>query len=374
MDEGSATIEQFLHYLKFEKRFSEHTAKCYGADLAQFTEFLMNGSGAGTSNGTNRSWESGAPSEGAPVGQPEAGMATAVATQTEQEIDQRLLGLDVDQARGYLVHLNEKGYSKATIARKLATLRSFYKFLVKTNRCPSNPLTAIRTPKQEKKLPRFLEYEEVKRLLETPPTDSWLGARDRAILETLYSTGIRVSELVALNLDDIDFLSEVIHIRGKGKKERITPISSSALQAIQHYMEFRNKRAENNSHFDSKVLFANKHGQRLSTRSVRRKMDKYLKMAGLDPAISPHTLRHSFATHMLNNGADLRSVQELLGHQSLSTTQIYTHLTTRKLKEVYEDAHPRENMGQDGQGPELRRDALGTSYGSPISPGGNGHV
>ncbi len=374
MDEGSATIEQFLHYLKFEKRFSEHTAKCYGADLTQFTEFLMNGSSVGTPHATNRSWESGAPSEATPLGQQEAGMATAVATQAEQEVDQRLLGLDVDQARAYLAYLNEKGYSKATIARKLATLRSFYKFLVKTNRCTSNPLTAIRTPKQEKKLPRFLEFEEVKRLLETPPTDNWLGARDRAILETLYSTGIRVSELVALNLDDIDFLSEVIHIRGKGKKERITPISSSALQAIQHYMEFRNKRAENNSHFDSKVLFANKHGQRLSTRSVRRKMDKYLKMAGLDPAISPHTLRHSFATHMLNNGADLRSVQELLGHQSLSTTQIYTHLTTRKLKEVYEEAHPRENMGQEAQGPEVRRDVLGTSYGVPMSPGGNGHV
>jgi len=341
MDEGSATIEQFLHYLKFEKRFSEHTAKCYGADLAQFTEFLMNGSSAGTPNATNRSWESGAPSEAVPLGQPEASMATAIATQTELEIDQRLLGLDVDQARAYLACLNEKGYSKATIARKLATLRSFYKFLVKTNRCSSNPLTAIRTPKQEKKLPRFLEYEEVKRLLETPPTDSWLGARDRAILETLYSTGIRVSELVALNLDDIDFLSEVIHIRGKGKKERITPISSSALQAIQHYMEFRNKRAENNSHFDSKVLFANKHGQRLSTRSVRRKLDKYLLDAGLDLSVSPHTLRHSFATHMLRRGADLRAVQEMLGHQSLSTTQIYTHLTGETVKENYDKAHPR---------------------------------
>jgi integrase/recombinase XerC len=218
----------------------------------------------------------------------------------------------------------------------------------------------VRTPKQDKKLPRFLEYEEVKRLLETPPTETWLGARDRAILETLYSTGIRVSELVALNMDDIDFLGEVVHIRGKGKKERITPISSSALQAIQHYMEFRNKRAQNNANFDSKVLFVNKHGHRLSTRSVRRKMDKYLKMAGLDPAISPHTLRHSFATHMLNNGADLRSVQELLGHQSLSTTQVYTHLTTRKLKEVYDNAHPREHM--DGNGYEPSGDGDGNGH------------
>lgn len=339
MDESSAIVEQFLRYLKFEKRFSEHTAKCYGADLAQFSEFLLNTSSDSSSSDLTH------------LGHQDGGVATAVATQTEQEVDQKLLAVDVDEARTYLAFLNDKGYSKATIARKLATLRSFYKFVVKTGRRDSNPLSAIRTPKQEKKLPRFLEFEEVKRLLETPPTDSWLGARDRAILETLYSTGIRVSELVGLNMDDIDFLGEVIHIRGKGKKERITPISSSALQAIQHYMEYRNRRAQSNSHFDSKVLFVNKHGQRLSTRSVRRKMDKYLKQAGLDPAISPHTLRHSFATHMLNNGADLRSVQELLGHQSLSTTQVYTHLTTRKLKEVYDNAHPRENMTQDSYAP-----------------------
>jgi len=338
--EGSAIVEQFLNYLKYEKRFSEHTAKCYGADLAQFGDFLFGGSDG-----------DGATSEGTSLEHEHGGTATAVATQTDQKVDQLLLAVDVNEARSYLAFLNEKAYSKATIARKLATLRSFYKFLVKTSRCAANPLSAVRTPKQEKKLPRFLEYEEVKRLLETPPVETWLGARDRAILETLYSTGIRVSELVALNMDDIDFLGEVVHIRGKGKKERITPISSSALQAIQHYMEFRNKRAQSNGNFDSKVLFVNKHGHRLSTRSVRRKMDKYLKMAGLDPAISPHTLRHSFATHMLNNGADLRSVQELLGHQSLSTTQIYTHLTTRKLKEVYDNAHPREHMDGSGYRP-----------------------
>ncbi len=278
-------------------------------------------------------------------GEPEHGVA--VATQVRVEVDQLLLTVQIDSVRAYLTHLNDKEYSKATIARKLATLRSFYKFLVKRNHISSNPVVTIRTPKQEKKLPRFLEYEEVKRLLSTPPTNTWLGSRDRAILETLYSTGIRVSELVALNMDDIDFLGEVVHVRGKGKKERIAPIGSSALQVIQHYMEYRNKRAQNNGNFDARVLFVNKHGQRLSTRSVRRKMDKYLKMAGLDPAISPHTLRHSFATHMLNSGADLRSVQELLGHQSLSTTQVYTHLTTSRLKEVYDDAHPRNNEHED---------------------------
>ncbi len=329
--EDSNNIQEFLSYLEFEKRFSEHTAKCYGADLSQFGEFLI-----GRSEGTATTGEV------IPSAQQEAGPATAVVTQPKTGLDQLLLSVEVNTVRAYLAFLNEKQYSKATIARKLATLRSFYKFLVKRDRLSSNPVISVRTPKQEKKLPRFLEYEEVKRLLETPPMDTWLGARDRAILETLYSTGIRVSELVALNMEDVDFLGEVVRIRGKGKKERISPIGSSALQVIQHYMEFRDKRAQSNANFDSKVLFVNKHGRRLSTRSVRRKMDKYLKMAGLDPAISPHTLRHSFATHMLNNGADLRSVQELLGHQSLSTTQIYTHLTTSRIKEVYQNAHPRE--------------------------------
>jgi integrase/recombinase XerC len=328
--EESMIIQKFLDYLKFEKRFSEHTAKCYGADLTQFSDFICG-------NSENEMPENNSLS----MGHHDGGHATAVATHVD--VDKMLLAANTDSVRGYMAHLNEKQYSKATIARKLATLRSFYKFLVKRNHISENPVMVVRTPKQEKKLPRFLEYEEVKRLLDTPPINTWLGARDRAIMETLYSTGIRVSELVALNMDDIDFLGEVIHVRGKGKKERITPIGTSALQTIQHYMEFRNKRAQNNSNFDNKVLFVNKHGRRLSTRSVRRKMDKYLKIAGLDPAISPHTLRHSFATHMLNNGADLRSVQELLGHQSLSTTQVYTHLTTSRLKEVYENAHPRND-------------------------------
>ncbi len=348
MEEGNAIVERFLNYLKYEKRFSEHTAKCYGADLAQYGDFLLRTSDEDPSSSA----------AGMSLDHHQGG-GTAVAVETEQRVDQLLLSADVNEARSYLAHLNEKGYSKATIARKLATLRSFYKFLVKTNRRSSNPLSAVRTPKQDKKLPRFLEYEEIKRLLDAPPLETWLGSRDRAILETLYSTGIRVSELVGLNMDDIDFLGEVVHVRGKGKKERIAPISSSALQAIQHYMEFRNKRAQANSNFDMKVLFVNKHGQRLSTRSVRRKMDKYLKMVGLDPNISPHTLRHSFATHMLNNGADLRSVQELLGHQSLSTTQVYTHLTTRRLKEVYDQAHPRETLGGEQ-----------TSHNEP---GGNGY-
>ncbi|MGD0785007.1 MAG: tyrosine recombinase XerC [Sedimentisphaerales bacterium] len=326
--ENCAIIHEFLNYLNFEKHFSEHTAKCYNADLVQFCQYLSGGSTGLATGGEDWSHK-------------ESG---GVATQIETKIEQLLLSLTTDNVRAYMVVLNDKQYSKSTTARKLATLRSFYKFLVKRGHITNNPVTAVRTPKQDKKLPKFLEYDQVKKLLDTPPADSWLGARDRAIMETLYGTGVRVSELVALNIEDVDFLGEVLHVRGKGKKERISPIGSSALQSIQHYMEFRNRRAQSNGNFDAKVLFVNKHGKRLSTRSVRRKMDKYLKMAGLDPSISPHTLRHSFATHMLNNGADLRSVQELLGHQSLSTTQIYTHLTTKRLKEVYNDAHPRDEQ------------------------------
>jgi integrase/recombinase XerC len=327
-------IKEFINYLNYEKRFSEHTAKCYAADLRQFGEFL-------SGNLQSLSSTAGAVSSA----QNQGSSATSVETLTETGYDQVFVSIDVNSVRNYLSFLSELKQCKSTIARKIATLRSFYKFLVKRNLVKTNPVMFVRTPKQERKLPRVLEYDEIKRLLDAPPADTWLGARDRAIMETLYSTGVRVSELVALNMDDVDFLGEVIHVRGKGKKERIAPIGSSALQAIQHYMEFRNRRSQSNPDFDMKVLFVNKHGKRLSTRSVRRKMDKYLKMAGLDTSISPHTLRHSFATHMLNNGADLRSVQELLGHQSLSTTQIYTHLTTKKLKEVYDNAHPRDEAG-----------------------------
>jgi len=332
-------IQDFINYLTYEKHFSSHTAKCYGADLGQFTNFLVNSTGSSSAENSDSS-------AGSNPWSSDQSTSTAVAEQTQVDVKEMLLTVDTDTVRRFMADLNSQQYSKSTTARKLATLRSFYKFLVRRNYIDSNPVATVKTPKQEKKLPKFLEYEEVQRLLMAPPINNWLGARDKAILEVLYSTGMRVSEIVALNMDDVDFLGEVIHIRGKGKKERIAPIGSSALQAIQHYIEFRNKRMSNDSNFDGKVLFANKHGKRLSVRSVRRKMDKYLKEAGLDPAISPHTLRHSFATHMLNNGADLRSVQELLGHQSLSTTQVYTHLTTSKIKEVYDHAHPRDGMGQ----------------------------
>ena len=329
-------IKEFLDYLSYEKHFSHHTTKCYSADLKQYAAYLH-------AQAEPRYPDPHAHASPHPY-QPDqpAGVATAVAV----DVTKLILQADVNVIRAFMAYLNQENYSKATTARKLATLRSFYKYLVRRGQLETSPVSAIRTPKQEKKLPLFLEPEQVTALLNCPTQHTLLGARDRAILETLYGSGLRVSELVALNLADVDFLGEVLHIRGKGKKERLSPIGAPALQSIQRYLSFRDSDPRKES-FDHQALYINKHGQRLSTRSVRRKLDKYLLQAGLDPRISPHTLRHSFATHMLNNGADLRVVQELLGHQSLSTTQIYTHLTTKKMKETYDDSHPRNQPPDD---------------------------
>jgi integrase/recombinase XerC len=206
-------------------------------------------------------------------------------------------------------------------------------------------MTVIRTPRQAKRLPKAITIEMVEKLLAAPGDAEVLGRRDRAMLETLYSTGIRVSELVGLAQEDLDLAGEALRVRGKGKKERIVPLGSHAIASINRYLEMMRADAKFaplvNGTTARLPLFINKHGGRLSSRSVRRKLDKYLKQAGMDPSISPHTLRHSFATHLLDNGADLRSVQELLGHQSLSTTQVYTHLSTHRMQEAYQKAHPR---------------------------------
>ncbi len=332
-------IEEFLNYLRYERHFSPHTAKCYAADLHQFTEYLCRALPAKEGADAGGTY---APGNG------EGGTAVAVAATTTTSTAapasasprELLANVQTEVVRSFLNFLKEQDYSKSTTARKLATLRSFYKFCLKRGHVQANPVATIRTPKQEKRLPRFLEAAEVQKLLETPDTGTLLGARDRAMLETMYATGVRVSELVDLNIGDVDFVGECVHVRGKGKKERLTPITQTGLSHIRHYLEMR-KIDPQSPNAAGQALFVNKHGQRLSTRSVRRKLDKYLLQCGLDPCISPHTLRHSFATHMLNNGADLRSVQELLGHQSISTTQVYTHLVTQQLKESYDKAHPR---------------------------------
>lgn len=325
-------ISEFLNYLSFERHFSPHTAKCYSADLKQFCEYL----GSQASRDTNGTGTAPADYSGGYATETPTGAAVATST----DLKQKLVGMDAEQIRRYLAYLGKMDYSKSTVARKLATLRSFYKFCLRRSYVEANPLASIRTPKQEKRLPKFLDIEQINTLLQTPDDGTLLGARDRAMLEVLYSTGIRVSELVDLNIGDVDSLGQSLRVRGKGRKERVAPIGPTALAAINRYMELR-KADPRSANFNQEALFVNKHGQRLSTRSVRRKLDKYLSQAGLDPTISPHTLRHTFATHMLDNGADLRSVQELLGHQSISTTQVYTHVTTRRLKAAYDEAHPR---------------------------------
>jgi integrase/recombinase XerC len=266
-----------------------------------------------------------------------------VATLGPATVTEAMLKMDVTGIRKFLEHLSQQHYSPATMARKIATLRSFHRWLEKRTLISNNPMLMIRTPKQSKRLPKAIDVEQVEKLLSAPDDTNLLGARDRAILETLYSTGIRVSELVGINRSDIDEAGAALIVRGKGRRERIVPLGSHALAALRHYTTMLDtEQAGTPQQTDPAApLFINKHGGRLSTRSVRRKVSKYLAQAGLDPNISPHTLRHSFATHLLDNGADLRSVQELLGHQSLSTTQVYTHLTTGRLRDVYDDAHPR---------------------------------
>jgi integrase/recombinase XerC len=235
------------------------------------------------------------------------------------------------------------------MARKIATLRSFFKWADRRGLADTNPMTLIRTPRQGKRLPKSITIEQIEKLLAAPDDKEVLGMRDRAMLETLYSTGIRVSELVGLEIDDIDMAGEAVKVKGKGKKERVVPLGAHAMAAVRKYVEMLRADGRLLSAWADgrsvKPLFVNKHGGRLSSRSVRRKLDKYLKQVGLDPTISPHTLRHSFATHLLDNGADLRSVQELLGHQSLSTTQVYTHLTTQRMQNAYNQAHPRAEAG-----------------------------
>jgi len=344
MSQEHPLVTEFLNYLRYERHFSPHTGKCYAADLHQFSQFLLGGPEAAMSmsSPTARAAARRMTQQQAAAGG-HGENSVAVATQTSTQVDllrQKLITADADGIRSFLSFLTEREYSKATSARKLATLRSFYKFCLRRGYIQTNPVVTIRTPKQEKRLPKFLDIGQIQKLLTTPDDSTLLGCRDRAMLETLYSTGVRVSELVALNLSDLDAEGNQLRVRGKGRKERIAPIGPTAIAAIKRYTEMRSSDPRSAT-FDQDAMFVNKHGQRLSTRSVRRKLDKYLAMAGLDPSISPHTLRHTFATHMLNNGADLRSVQELLGHQSLSTTQVYTHVTTAQLKRDYDESHPR---------------------------------
>ena len=285
-------IDKFINYLKVEKNSSIHTITNYSVDLKELALFNH---------------------------------------------DKDINEINVLDIRKFLVDLRQKGFKKTSIARKMACLRSFFKFLCREGYCKVSPMIGLVGPKLDKKLPIFLNEDDVTKLLNTPTEKDLPGLRDKAILETLYSTGIRVSELVGLDIASIDFIGGVIKVFGKGRKERLSPIGDKALRAIKNYIDKRNISSLGNI----RPLFLNKNNRRLTDRGVRVILNKYIKVASLRNDISPHSLRHSFATHLLNRGADLRSVQELLGHANLSTTQIYTHLSTEKLKNVYDQTHPR---------------------------------
>ncbi len=244
--------------------------------------------------------------------------------------------VDIYIVRSFLGVLSGHGLARKSMARKLAALRSFFKFLCHKGILGINPVQRVASPKLGRKLPHFLYLEQVETLLRAPDSSNLLGCRDKVILELLYGSGLRVSELVGLNRENLDLDSGLIRVLGKGSKERVVPVTNYALQAIKTYLQ---KRSDPNQ-----VLLLNYQGTRLSERSVRRILDKLVTKVSLEQHVNPHMLRHSFATHLLDGGADLRSVQELLGHKKLSSTQIYTHLTRERLREVFSQAHPRAKV------------------------------
>jgi integrase/recombinase XerC len=296
-------IDRFLQYLRVERNASNYTLKSYHEDLIALADYLAEASGGKT---------------------PLPGDITV---------------LDL---RGYVAAMHEAGYAKTTIARRLASMRSFFRFGQREGWTKSNPAKPLRNPRKGRSLPHFLSAEDIGRLLESPPADDPMGLRDRAILETMYSAGLRVSEVVGLNDGDLDYEAGVLRIRGKGRRERLSPVGSYALRALKRWLGLR-KLSSREPSGPSAPVFVNKFGRRLTTRSVARMLEKYLKTSGLDARTTPHSLRHSFATHLLDRGADIRSVQELLGHKSLVTTQIYTHVSSSALRKAYGKAHPRAN-------------------------------
>lgn len=285
-------LEDYLNYLKYQKNYSEHTITSYSDDINEYIEFVK----------SNR-------------------------------IDP--YNISYDQIRTYLINLNDKKDINSTISRKISALRGFYRYLENNNRIDTNPFTLINLPKKDKKLPRFFYYNELEELFNTPKLTTPLGQRDRLILEMLYATGVRVSELVNIKISDIG--DHTIKILGKGNKERIVRYGDYCEEILKMYLDDGHYKLN----YSSEYLFLNNNGGKLTDRGVRYILDKIIEKTTIEKKISPHMLRHSFATHLLNEGCDILTVQELLGHESLSATAIYTHITTDRLKEVYYKTHPR---------------------------------
>lgn len=301
-------LAQFFDHLRYERNVSEHTLRNYRSDLSQFRDYL-------------------APADQRSGKRKELGV---------HEIDHITI-------REWLSTLHSAQKKKASVARKLAALRTFFQFLVREGVLELNPAKLVTTPRLEKKLPQHLSIEEAIKFIETPDTETDLGKRDRAMLELMYATGVRVSELTKMGLSDVDFKNKLIRVTGKRRKERIVPFGDPANEALTVYLGVRNRFLSNAavSEREPDAVFLNYQGTRISTRSVGRMVEKYIRICAGMHDISPHALRHSFATHLLDSGADLRDIQELLGHSRLSSTQIYTHVSMEKLIKVYDKAHPK---------------------------------
>lgn len=297
-------LSQFLQHLKYERNLSPHTLRNYASDLEQFKEHLFG---------------------------------------VEKRADVPVAEIDRLTIREWMASLHAD-HKKTSVARKLASLRTFFQFLIREGKLESNPAKQVATPKIERKLPNHLSIEDAVRFIETPDVTTDLGRRDRAIIEFLYATGIRVGELVGINLADVDLKEKMVRVTGKRKKQRIVPFGEPALQALMLYLEETRGVFLNNCPVvdrDPQALFLNYQGTRITTRSVGRLIDKYIKQCADIHDISPHSLRHTFATHLLDSGADLRDIQELLGHARLTTTQIYTQVSMEKMIEVYDRSHPK---------------------------------
>ncbi len=293
-------LDQFIQYLIHQRRYSQHTAVCYSTDIGQFIDYL------------------------------EHHLGTDKVSPAQ---------VDVDHIREFLGNLIISGMEKSSVARKLSALRSFFRYLVRRGDIEKNPAMVVSAPKRNRPLPHVLSETQMQRLMELPPTDTFEGLRDRAILELFYGTGMRLAELLELQMKQINFKSGIVRVLGKRKKERLLPLGKQSLTALQNYLDIRSRAV--NAFEEPERVFVTRKGRPLYPEAVRRMVKKYLHQLSEQEQLSPHTLRHSFATHMLDRGADLLAVKELLGHESLATTQIYTHVSMERLKHVYQKAHPR---------------------------------
>lgn len=289
------TLPDFSDYLRWEKNLSQHSVRSYVFDIKDFLDFL-------------------------------------------DKKGKKIPEITYPLIREYLgILLKEKKRKHSTLARRVSSLRCFLRFLLNRGILSNFPVLALRGPRIRREIPCFLEEDEVNRLLDTTGGERFFLKRDQAALEILYATGIRIAEMVGLNVGDIDFTSQILRVKGKGDKERLVPVGRYALRAVKEYLKWREEKV----HPGEDALFLNRFGRRMSDKALRNRLKFYLDKAGISKPVTPHTLRHSFATHLLNRGADLRSVQELLGHERLSTTQVYTHITPKHLREVYSRSHPR---------------------------------